>query len=78
MKKEKVFEFIKELVCYLIVIIILLFIAKKFGWTDTAILDNVIGLTIGWIFWKVVMIIINFFYAAFCKNSPFSAKTLLL
>ena len=59
MKKEKILEFIKELVCYIIVVLILLFIAKKFGWIDTSIWDNIIGLTIGWIIWKVIMIIIN-------------------
>lgn len=59
MKKEKILAFIKELVCYLIVIIILFFVAKKFGWTDTSILDNVIGLAIGWLVWKVIMIVIN-------------------
>ena len=59
MKKEKILEVIKELVCYIIVVLILLFIAKKFGWIDTSILDNIIGLTIGWIIWKIIMILIN-------------------
>lgn len=31
MKKEKIIEFIKELVCYLIVLVILLLIANKLG-----------------------------------------------
>jgi len=59
MKKEKIIEFIKELVCYIIVVLILLFIAKKFGWIDTSIMDNIIGLTIGWIIWKVIMLLIS-------------------
>lgn len=59
MKKEKIMEFVKELVCYIIVVFILLLIAKKFGWTDASIWDNAIGLAIGWIIWKVIMIIIN-------------------
>ncbi|MDE6313225.1 MAG: hypothetical protein K2M46_06325 [Lachnospiraceae bacterium] len=57
--KRKILEFIQELVCYLIVSVILLFIAKKFGWIDTSILDNSIGLAIGWLIWKVIMIIID-------------------
>lgn len=59
--KAKLIDFIKELICYAVVIVILQLIASKFGWTDTSIWDNVIGLTIGWIIWKVIMIIINKF-----------------
>lgn len=59
MKKEKIIKFIKEFVCYLIVIVILLLIANKLGWTDTSIIDNVIGLSIGWIIWKIIMAFVN-------------------
>lgn len=59
MKKEKIIEFIKELLCYVIVIVILLPIAKKLGWTDISIIESVIGLTIGWIIWKIIMVVVN-------------------
>lgn len=59
MNKGKIIEFIKEFICYIIVAVILLFIAKKSGWTDTSVIDNLIGLAIGWIIWKVIMILVN-------------------
>ena len=59
MKKEKIINFIKELIYWLVVVIILQFVANKMGWTDTSIIDNVIGLTIGWIIWKIIMILVN-------------------
>lgn len=59
MKKEKVINFIIELIFYLVTIVILQLISNKLGWTDTSIIDNVIGLTIGWIAWKIVMILVN-------------------
>lgn len=59
MKKDKIINFIKEFVCYLIVLVILLLIANHFGWTDTSVIDNVIGLSIGWIVWKIIMVLIN-------------------
>lgn len=62
MKKEKILNFIKEVICWVIVIIILQSAAHKSGWTDSAIMDNVIGLTIGWLIWRAVMLIL-------CKKS---------
>lgn len=59
MKKEKIINFIKELICWLIVIVILQLIANRLGWTDISIIDNVIGITIGWIIWKIIMILAN-------------------
>lgn len=59
MKKEKIINFIKELICWLVVIVILQLIANRLGWTDISIIDNVIGLTIGWIIWKIIMILVN-------------------
>lgn len=59
MKQEKIIEFIRELFYYLVVLVILLVIANKSGWTDTSIIDNVIGLTIGWIIWKIIMVLVN-------------------
>lgn len=58
-EKEKIINFIKEFICYLVVIAILQLIANKLGWTDASIIDNVIGLTIGWIIWKIIMILID-------------------
>ena len=57
--KRIVLNFIKELICYVITLSILLLIAKRSGWTDSSVIDNVIGLTIAWIIWKLIMIIID-------------------
>lgn len=59
MKKEKIINFIEEFICYLVVIVILQLISNKLGWTDTSIIDNVIGLTIGWLIWNIIMILVN-------------------
>lgn len=54
MNKEKILNFVKELICWIVVITILQFIAHKSGWTDISIKDNIIGLTIGWVIWKIL------------------------
>lgn len=54
MNKEKILNFVKELICWIIVVMILQFIAHKSGWTDVSIKDNIIGLTLGWIIWKTI------------------------
>ena len=59
MKKEKVIEFFKELLSYIFVTVVLLLIAKKCGWTDVAVRDNVIGLTVGWMIWKVILLLFH-------------------
>lgn len=59
MKSERMVMFLKELIGYVIVLLILLFIAKKFEWMNSSILDNVIGLALGWIVWRFVMHAIN-------------------
>lgn len=51
-------EFIKELVCYIIVLIIVVIIGNKF-WETKATLDNIIGITVGWIIWKIIMLLVN-------------------
>lgn len=55
MKKDKIIKFIKEFISYVIVLFIVELIANKFGWTTTSLIDNIIGLTIGWIIWKILM-----------------------
>lgn len=59
MNKERIIKFIKEFICYIIVAVILLLITKKLGWTDSSVIDNLIGLAIGWIIWKIIMILVN-------------------
>lgn len=54
MNKETILNFVKELICWVVIVIILQFFAHKWGWTDVSIRDNVIGLTIGWIIWRVI------------------------
>lgn len=56
MNKEKLLNFVEELICWIIVVIILQFIAHKSGWTDISIKDNIIGLIIGWIIWKAIIL----------------------
>lgn len=51
-------EFIKELVCYIIVLVIIVIICNKF-WETKATIDNIIGITVGWIIWKIIMHVIN-------------------
>ena len=54
MNKEKILNFLKELICWIVVVTILQFIAHKSGWTDISIKDNIIGLTLGWVIWKIL------------------------
>lgn len=67
--KEKVIKFIAEFVSYIVILTILVFIAHKAGWMGTSIADNVIGLSIGWIVWKVIMILVSKLKKVLRKNS---------
>lgn len=66
--KEKVIKFIAEFVSYIVTLTILVFIAHKAGWMGTSIVDNVIGLSIGWIVWKVIMILVSKLKKSFTKE----------
>lgn len=66
--KEKVIKFITEFVSYIVILTILVFIAHKAGWMGTSIADNVIGLSIGWIVWKVIMILASKLKKSFTKE----------
>lgn len=57
--KEKVIKFIKELVIYVIVLVVLQFVSNTIGWTDTSILQDTIGLTLCWIVGKLVIMFIE-------------------
>lgn len=57
--KKKLLQFIKELIGYVIVLLILLFFAKKMGWTDQSIVESTLGLALGWILWRVLVLFIN-------------------
>lgn len=63
MKREKLrtilIAALKELIFFLILLAIAWFISRRAGWTDTAITDNLIGMTIGWVTWRLIMFIIN-------------------
>lgn len=58
-RKCRLLSFLKELICWTIVLAILLFTARKFGWTDISVRDNLIGLTIGWLIWRAVTPVLN-------------------
>ncbi len=57
--KEKLIKFIKEPILYFIIIVIMLSITSKLGWTDAFIWDDAIVITLGWTVWKIIMIIIE-------------------
>ena len=63
MNKEKLrailIAALKELAFFMILLGIAWFTSWKAGWTDTSITDNLIGVTVGWITWKLIMFIIN-------------------
>ncbi len=57
--KKKNIEFIKEFVSYFIVTFVLLCIAKKFGKIENSIFESSLGLTIGWLIWKTIIIFLT-------------------
>lgn len=57
--KRTLINFLREIACYAIIVVILLFIAKKLGWTNNSILESTIGLTIGWILWRLLVMFKN-------------------
>lgn len=56
--KKKILYFLRDLICYAVLLLILLFIAKKQGWTDVSVVDNVIGLTVAWVIFRLVTLIV--------------------
>lgn len=57
--KRKIINFVIEFICYEIILVILLLIANKLGWTKSPILETSICLAIGWFIGRVITIIIN-------------------
>ena len=57
--REKVIKFVIGLIVYIIVLVIMQFIVKGFGWLDTSILINTIVLTLGWIVSQFVIMFIE-------------------
>lgn len=57
--KEKVITFLKEIIVYMVILLIILLVADKKGWTTTSVLDNLIGLTIGWLIWRLITFILE-------------------
>ena len=57
MTKKKLFRFLGMLAVYVICLVILQLIAKKNGWTDVSVRDNIIGLTVAWVLWYGIMAI---------------------
>lgn len=56
--KRLIKEFTKELICYIIVLIIVVIIGNKF-WEEKATIDNIIEIIVGWIIWKIIMYVID-------------------
>lgn len=44
---------------YIVAITFTQIVAKKCGWIESSIIDNIIGLTIGFILWEAIMFFIN-------------------
>lgn len=57
--KKKNKEFILEFVSYFLTMFILVCIAKKLGWITNPVLELSLGLTIGWLIWKAIMVFLN-------------------
>lgn len=59
MKKESLIKIVKEIIAYVVAITFVEVIAHKFGWIESSIIDNVIGLSVGFILWKIIMLFVN-------------------
>lgn len=59
MKKDRVTGFFKEIIYYIIIAAILQLIVHMLGWTDSPTIVNIICMTIGWIAWRFVMLLIS-------------------
>lgn len=54
--KEKIVHMVIEGVIYVLLMLILLLIADKCGWTTTPVLDNLLWLFFGWIICKIIVL----------------------
>ena len=59
MKKRILRKIAEEVIAYVVAITIVEIIAHKCGWIESSIIDNIIGLTIGFILWEVIMFFVN-------------------
>lgn len=59
MKKGILKKIVEEIIAYVVAITLVEIIAHKFGWIESSIIDNIIGLTIGFILWEIIMFFIN-------------------
>lgn len=59
MKKEILKKIVGEVIAYVVAVTIVQIVAHKCGFIDSSIIDNIIGLTIGFILWEVIMFFIN-------------------
>ncbi len=59
MKKEILLKIVEEIITYIIAITFIEVIAHKLGWIESSVIDNVIGLSIGFILWKIIMLFVN-------------------
>lgn len=57
--KKKNRAFLKEFVSYFLTTFVLVCIAKKLGWIDNPVLELSLGLTIGWLIWKTILLFLN-------------------
>lgn len=59
MKRELLKKIVKEVIAYVVAITIVEIVAHKCGWIESSIIDNIIGLTIGFILWEFIMFFVN-------------------
>lgn len=59
MKKGTIIKIVEEVILYVLAITIVEIIAHRFGLVKSSIVDNIIGLTIGFILWEIIMLFIN-------------------
>ncbi len=59
MKKGILRKIVEEIIAYVVAITFVEVIAHKCGWIESSVIDNIIGLTIGFILWEIIMFFIN-------------------
>lgn len=59
MDKKKIIDFIIELICYEVILVLILLIANKLGWMNGRVIETSISITIGWGMGKVILMMIH-------------------
>ena len=54
-----IMRILRELIYFLITLMLLQFMAKSNGWSKEAMIDNTIGLVIAWVIWEIINAVKN-------------------